>query len=203
MKKIFVLLMTCLVMISCGGCGNAQTKEKEVDGNPKTSQMQAICELATMDCYYHNVAKYTEKDVSGAWFWKKNKKFWIEYSGVVTIGIDASKLKMRVEDDTVTISIPEAKVLGAKADPDSLTEDSFYVEKDSAAIVAEDQTAAYKEAEANMAERASNDTTLLADAQQRAQNLLEDYVKNIGEVVGRQYIICWEYPEDREQSSEE
>lgn len=37
--------------------------------------------------------------------------------------------------------------------------------------------------------KASDDTLLLANAQQRVQKLLEDYVTNIGESVGKTYKI--------------
>ena len=50
-----------------------------------------------------------------------------------------------------------------------------------------------------MQESASGDTILLANAQQRAQKLIEDYVNNIGDCVGKKYKINWMYLEDNEQ----
>ena len=44
-----------------------------------------------------------------------------------------------------------------------------------------------------MEEEASGDSALLAAAQQRAQNLLEEYVKNVGSVTGTEYTITWKY----------
>lgn len=203
MKKIIAVLIVIVTMCSCVACGKTEAVAKTIDGEPQSSQMKAICELATMDCYYHNVAKYTEKDASGILLWKKDKRFWVSYSGVVTIGIDASKLQMEVKDNEVTVTIPNAKVLSTKVDEESLTESSFYIDKDSADIVAEDQTMAYKEAQENMLEKASKDTALLANAQQRAQSLLEDYVKNIGNAVGKEYKISWIYLEEASDSKEE
>ena len=40
-------------------------------------------------------------------------------------------------------------------------------------------------------ETAAKDKTLLANAQQRAKSLLEEYIKNIGEAVGKEYKIDW------------
>lgn len=37
---------------------------------PQVSQMKSICELATIDRYYHNVAKYSEDDATGV-LWLK------------------------------------------------------------------------------------------------------------------------------------
>ena len=165
--------------------------------------MKAICELATMECYYHNVAKYTEKDAEGILFWKKDKRFWVEYSGVVKIGIDASLINIKVNEDSVTISIPEAKVLASDVDEVSLTEDSYIVDIDSANIKGEDQTKAFAEAQKNMVKAASKDSALLASAQQRAQTLLEEYVTNIGNAVGKEYSVEWKYISDDGHDSAE
>ena len=153
--------------------------------------MKAICELAVMKCYYHNVAKYTEEDAEGFFVWKKDKKFWIEYSGVVTLGVDVSQVSIEIEDNEVTITLPEAKVFGCEVDSDSLTEDSFIVAKGSASIDAADEVEALKIAQTRLAEMAPNDRTLLANARQQVQNLLEDYISNIGNAVGKEYSIKW------------
>ena len=136
------------------------------------TEMRAICELSTMDCYYHNVAKYFEKDAQKGFLGigKKDKRFWMEYSGVVRMGIDVSLVKVEVEDMQVTITIPEAKVLKCTVDSESLSQNSYIVD-----------------------EMAAKDKTLLANAQQRAKSLLEEYIKNIGEAVGEEYKIDWIY----------
>lgn len=191
-KKILILMTAILLCFSSVSCNN---EEKNIVSEPNVSQMKAICELAVMECYYHNVAKYFEEDASGVLFWKKDKKFWIEYSGVVSIGIDASQIKMSIKGDNVEITIPKAKVMSCRVDPDSLTDSSFIIAPDSANVDAEDQNNVFKEAQDNMKAEAENDTALLANAQQRTQNLLEEYVKNIGNVIGKEYTISWKYQE--------
>lgn len=195
MKKYIIVFIAVIVMGLCVSCGQSEEMQTE-KMEPQSSQMKAICELATMECYYHNVAKYTKKDASGILLWKKDKHFWVTYDGVVNLGIDTSKLQVEVNGEEVTITIPEAKVLSTRVDEESLTKDSFYIDKDSADIEGEDQTAAFKEAQDYMEEKASKDTALLASAQQRAEKLLEDYVKNIGEAVGVEYKITWKYLEE-------
>lgn len=185
MKKCTLLLLGTALLIALTACGTPM--------EPKTSQMKAICELAVMDCYYHNVAKFKEEDAEGVLWWQKDKQFWIEYSGTVTLGIDASLLAVEVKDTEVTITIPEATVLRCTVDSTSLSEDSFIVTKDSARIAAEDEVAAFAAAQTYLEESASRDTALLASAQQRAQGLLEDYITNIGKAVGKEYSVKWEY----------
>ena len=189
-KKIVSMVLVAVMCMTCISCGQ---KEQKMVEEPKVSQVKAICELAVMDCYYHNVAKYFEEDASGIWLWKKDKKFWIEYSGVVRIGIDASQVQMEVKDKQVEITMPKARVMNCTVDAATLNTDSFIVASDSAKVEAEDQTKAFEEAQKNMEMEAAGDAALLANAQQRAQNLLEEYVKNVGSVTGTEYTITWKY----------
>ena len=53
-----------------------------------------------------------------------------------------------------------------------------------------------------MKEEAEKDTLLLANAQQRAQKLLEDYVNNIGNCVGKTYNIKWIYLDGAKELNE-
>ncbi len=197
MKKILSVFIVIILCFSCFGCSKeAEPEIPEV--SIKKTQMKAICELATMDCYYHNVAKYHEDKATSLWgtgLFSKDRDFWVEYAGVVTVGIDASRLEISVEGDIVTITMPPAEIQGCKVDENTLNEDSFIVAKGSAKIEAEHQTKAFQEAQKIMLEAASNDTTILASAQQRAEKLLTDYVNNIGNQIGKTYTINWVYVE--------
>ena len=200
MRKIAVVLLAVMMMYIGTSCGNV-TSTKTVE--PRTSEVQSICELAVMECYYHNVAKFLEKDAEVTFFWKKDKHFWVEYSGTVKLGVDVSKVKLAVNGTDVTIEIPEAKVLNSHVDSASLTKDSYIVAQDSVASTADDETMAFKQAQEQLEEAAASDKTLLAMAQNRAQKLLEDYVNNIGDAVGKKYTIQWVYldSEDTQEST--
>ena len=194
MKKylsVILIIMMCFSSVSCA---------KEIKNiAPETSQMKSICELAVMECYYHNVAKYKEENATGILWWEKDRHFWMEYAGVVTIGVDTSLMNIEVKDENVTITIPPAKVLGCKVDETTLTEDSFIVAQNSAKVEAEHQTEAFKSAKDKLESEAKLNFTLLAAAQQRVQKLLEDYVTNIGNSVGKTYKIKWVYLEGAEE----
>lgn len=197
MKKIISIIIITIMCFCCVACSKSDNSNKEIV--PQVAQMQSICELATMKCYYHNVAKYKESDASGALWWKKDRNFWVEYTGIVTIGIDASLVNIEVNDETVIITIPSAKVLSCEVDAETLTENSFIVEKKSAKVEAEHQTEAFKQAQTEIQQKASSDTALLANAQQRVQKLLEDYVNTIEDCIGKDYKIKWVYMEDNEK----
>lgn len=193
MKKTAAILLAVLMLVSLVGCKAAP---KPVEIGLEQSQMRMICELAVMECYYHNVAKFTQEDATGFWLWKKDKHFWIEYSGTVKLGIDASRVAMKQDGDKVTITLPPAKVLTCEPDQDSINSDSYIIDHKSASINSADTVKAIEEAQKKLRQKVQNDQALLNEAQQRAKTLLEDYVNNIGRAVGKEYAIEWEYLEE-------
>lgn len=197
-KWIFIFIgMICLFFLT--SCGNTK---KTVSMEPEAVQMKAICELAVMDCYYHNVAKFEDEDAEGILWWRKDKNFWIEYGGIVTLGVDASLVTVDVNGAEVVITLPKATVLNCTVDSASLTKESFIVAKDSAEIEAEDELEAFSVAQEYLKKNASEDTVLLDNAQQRVENLLEDYITNIGDAVGKEYSIKWVYLDASDESTE-
>ena len=47
------------------------------------------------------------------------------------------------------------------------------------------------EAQKNMEETARSNSALLAQAKERAKNVIEGYVKNVGEQLGEEYTVEW------------
>lgn len=189
------LLCIVILLLSVSGCGSKKDDDapKQAADCLELSQMQSVCELATLECYYHNTAKSTS--TKPILFWNTTKKLWIEYSGIVKIGIDISKLAMEVNGNVVTITLPDAKILSCKLDDSSLSKDTFYSESKglgAGKINAEDQSKAFAQAQENMLEEAQKDDTLLFQAKERAKTLLLNYVKNIGDAVGTVYEVQWE-----------
>lgn len=186
MKKIGYILAGIL-LISAVGCGK---KEELPQEELKESQLQSVCELATLETYYHNTVRMDDK--RQVLWWDTKTQLWIEYSGIVKVGVDFSEVSMKVEGDVIQITIPEAKVLDYKVDEASLTEDSYLVGKSglfAPEISAEKQSDAFAAAEEKMKETAENDKALLLQARQRAETLLEEYARNIGELQGKEYQV--------------
>jgi hypothetical protein len=73
---------------------------------------------------------------------------WIEYEGVATIGFDMTDIEITVSDDTVSITMPDAKLLGKKVVESTLNETSYISSSDGFffknKITAEDQRDAVK-----------------------------------------------------------
>ena len=93
-------------------------------------------------------------------------------------------------DGVVKITIPDAEILDVDLDEESmsepLTDTGFMTE-----ITKEEETAALAEAQDNMKETAQANGALLVQAKERAKNLIEGYVINVGEQIGEEYTVEW------------
>lgn len=188
-QKYMLYLVLCIITVSIGGC----SKKEETDREPDVAQIRSICQLATLECYYHDVVKFDEKeDVLITFGDRGHKQFWIEYSGIVKVGIDMSKVKMSVKGDKVTVTIPNAEVLSCKVDEKSL-DPSKYISKTGwlTEITSEDEVEAFSKAKEKMEKTAKENKTLLLNARERAKTLIENYVTNIGNLIGKTYQIKW------------
>ena len=190
MKKILIgLAVSALLLIS--GC----SKKDQPLEMPAVNQIRNICDLATLDCYYHNVAK-SKKEAGGGFLaiGEKDRFFWIEYTGIVRLGIDFSKVEMSVEENLVRITMPEAKILSVSVDENSIDENSYIASKDgfnSNKITAEDQIEAIKKAQIEMEETVQKNKMLLLSAENRAKSLIENYITRLGEATGVTYHVVW------------
>lgn len=190
-KNIAVISMCVMMMCSLSACGLKQ-KDTSVEKVINITQMKAICELATLECYYHNVAKVSkEKDVL---WWDTKAELWIEYSGIVKVGVDISDLDLEVNGEVVNITMPKAAVLSCEVDETKLNKDSYIMIREGLGaekITADDQTLAFQTAQDSMREAAETDEELISQAQQRAEDLLESYINNVGDILGKKYTISW------------
>ena len=199
MKRLSLLIVVVFFIGMLSGCSGSPTPAAE---EPDIMQIRSICNLATLECYYHNVAKSIKEAGSGISHWgEKDRKFWIEYTGSAKIGIDMSKVSMRIEGNNITISMPNAKLLSI--DIEELTQDSYIISDDGwnkNKITAEDQTAAINAAQAVMKKSVESNSALLLNAQNRAKNLIETYINKMGELSGVSYTIQWEYKDSSTES---
>ena len=185
-KFTCVILITLLSINCLFGCGSQKQK-------PDFSSIKSVCELSTLKCYYHNVATY-EKNAHGLLkvFGSGYKKIWIEYSGIVNLGIDINKVDISEPNtnNVITIKIPDAEVQSTSLDKSTLSEpltDKGVFTK----ITTEEKTEALSSAQQNMKETAQKDTSLLAQAKEHAKLILQGYINNLGEEFNEEYTIKW------------
>lgn len=216
MKKIrlflFLLVMTAVSLSGCGNAGtsgaeNGSREEKTEDMSepdetqngtnvPQLDRVKMICELVTLECRYHNVAKSRKEPGRGlSHIGEKERVFWIEYTGIAEISFKTEDLKMSRDGTVITIVLPEPRVT-CSVDSDSWTRDSYVISEDrwiqKNPITAEDQTQAVRDAQTAMEEKIRNNSSLLNAAKLQAKELIENYIAQIGEAAGVTYTVNWE-----------
>lgn len=186
------------VVLCLTGCGK-ETQTADFSG------VTSVCELATLKCYYHNVAK-AETEASGIfakWLKTGYKKTWTEYSGIIEYGIDISQVTVSEPDKNgvVTVTMPDAQVLNVDVDEDSLgtplTDTGFLT-----SVTTEEKTTTLAGAQEAMEQQAKENTEMLSQAKARAKTLIEEYIKNVGESIGEEYTVEWKDAEPGMTESE-
>lgn len=192
------MLLVGTVVLCLTGCGK-ETQTADFSG------VTSVCELATLKCYYHNVAK-AETEASGIfakWLKTGYKKIWTEYSGIIEYGIDISQVTVSEPDKNgvVTVTMPDAQVLNVDVDEDSLgtplTDTDFLT-----SVTTEEKTTTLAGAQEAMEQQAKENTEMLSQAKARAKTLIEEYIKNVGESIGEEYTVEWKDAEPGMTESE-
>ncbi len=199
--------MICLVLLIVILFLPGNKKESRPVELSEYSSISDICELATLRSYYHNVAMYEEepegavKVISDILTWPFNqllktgyKQFWLEYSGIVEIGVDLKTDKIQINNPdasgVVNVYVPDAKVLNVDANENSfsdpLDETGLFT-----TITAKERSDTYAAAQDAMRQEAENDQALLGRAKNNAKILLERYIVNLGKAMGVDYSINW------------
>lgn len=196
MKKqsVAAACVTALLLLTTA-CGKAEEPALPL---PQEGQMKAICQLAVLECDYHNLAKFEQKDASKFLWMTKDKRFWVEYSATTVLGIDVNQVSMELQGDVVSITLPKAQVLDCKVNGDSLSKDSYIVDKASAPVTAEDEVYAFQEAQASLRQDVEADQNMLNLAQTRAEELLRNYVNSLAKATGTEYQVEFHYIEEDE-----
>lgn len=208
LKKIYVLLYVISLIAALTGCTAGETAEDEGisvqedftenDSEkhvPELSQVQEICELAALECYYHNVARSVKEPGTGVFhLGEKERPFWIEYTGIAEISFKSDRIKMERKGNEIIITLPPPEVT-CKVDPTSWSEDSYVISKDQwiqkNPITARDQTEAIEAAQADMQAMVENDPSILRNARMQAEDLIRNYIQQIGRAAGVEYQISW------------
>lgn len=197
MKKqsVAAACVTALLLLTTA-CGKA---EEPVLPVPQEEQVKTICQLAVLECEYHNLAKYQDGQKVERFLWMtKGKRFWVEYSATAVLGINADQVSMKLQGDVVSITLPRARVLNCKVNGDSLSKDSYIVDKDSAPVTAQDEVAAFRDAQDGLQKTVEADNNMMNLAQKRAEELLRNYVNSLAKATGTEYQVEFHYIEEDE-----
>ena len=195
-KQSVAAACVAALLLLTTACGKAEEPALPL---PQEEQVKTICQLAVLECEYHNLAKYQDGQKVERFLWMtKGKRFWVEYSATAVLGIDADQVSMELQGDVVSITLPRARVLDCKVNGDSLSKDSYIVDKDSAPVTAEDEVYAFQEAQDGLQKTVEADSDMLDLAQTRVEELLKNYVTSLAKATGTEYRVEFHYLEEDE-----
>ena len=194
MKKLIRLAILMIGACLIYGCGNQQSTFLL----PEEEQIRQICELSTLECEFNNVAKGEKTKGEGiAHLGEKDRKYWIEYVGIVKLGIDMSKVSMEIKDTDVIITLPKAEIQFMDIKDDSYNADSVVTSQDAFfnknKITVDEQQEAIADAQATMERTILESQDLMQKAQDRAKTLIENYIRNVGAASGITYNVQLKY----------
>ena len=153
-----------------------QESEPVITADLLGQQLRDIQELSTVEYHYTNMGRFeNQKDFYG---WKvpfTTKSFIVAYDGVIKAGVDLSEMKIEVSGKTITVTMPEAKVLSHEMDEESL---EVYDETHNIfnPIEIEDYTQFTADQKESIEARAL-DNGLLTSAAQRAENTVRGLIE--------------------------
>ena len=189
-KNIVILIVLLLLVIT--GCG-----KKNTDVKPSLSQVRNISDLATVKAYYHNVAKVEKKKGQGlTHLFEVDRKYWIEYTGVVKIGIKMSSITIDEKDNVVIINMPRAEILSHHCE--NYNDDSIYKNEDGFnenKIEDSEINEAIKKADEEMLEKVKSNQSLFNRAEDGAEKLIQNYIEQVGKISGKKYEVKFVYGE--------
>ena len=120
---------------------------------------------------------------------------WIEYEGVARIGIDMREMTISITGNTITMTMPKAKILSIKPNKEKLNEDSYVSSADGWLIknpvTVEEQEDAIAKGQQEMETAVINNAGLFERAESRAKKLIENFIAQMGEIIGQEYTIIW------------
>lgn len=164
------ILLCALVGGACflGGRWSAgQSENTQIDAVVLQNQLTEIRELATVTYAYTNMAQFeSSSDFYGVKVPFTTKSFILTYDGTIKAGVDLDGAAVDISGTTVTVTLPEARILSHEIDQDSV---EVFDEKTSIfnPFTVEDFTSFQADQKAAMEERALS-RGLLEEARSKA-----------------------------------
>ena len=191
-KKPYVILLL-IIVLAIIIVSLLPARKPSIFRRSNFDKIESISKLATIETYYHNVAtKEEEANGLGKLFFNMGyKKIWIEYEGTVKFGIDAKKVKIGKPNSNgvVKVYVPKAEIIGEPniiknklGDP--ITDTGFLT-----SVSPKEKTDAIAYAQEKMVETAEQDTQTKILAEQRARELIKNYIIETGKGLGEEYTV--------------
>ncbi|MBQ6997674.1 MAG: DUF4230 domain-containing protein [Oscillospiraceae bacterium] len=151
-------------------------------------EIEAISELTTLECRYHNVAAY-EKE--GGFVDIGKQYVWFEYDVIVKVGIDTNQMRIEEpnDDGVVKIYLPPAQILGAEEVESTIFKPVCELGPFTKLTAEEEREIISKGV--NKLRDDAKTQEIVKQAIESTREVIRQYVENIGKLKGESYTIEW------------
>ena len=118
-KKVISLVLAVLVGIGCGWYINSQVhRAPVVSADMIETKIDSISEINGAQMVYRGLITYTDGDIP----FINQKGFSMIYDAKIKAGIDFSKVKVDVDNNsnTIVVSVPKATITSIEINPDTI-----------------------------------------------------------------------------------
>ena len=189
-NKIILTLLAVIIAMGLfigGFMIGGKDSGKKIDASVIESTLNDISEMSTVEYNYTNMALMeNHKEFYGWTLPFTTSKFIITYDGSIKAGIDFSKVTIDVNENTITVTLPDAKILSHTIDYDSLQvmDEKYSVFNK---ITIDDYNSFYADQSKAMEQKAI-EKGLLAEAKVNAQAIIRTAIL---EVAGDTYTVVF------------
>ena len=191
-QLLIIVLVVDIILCGAFIATKLLNNKTHADRQISESSIRHICELATLECFYHNVTEWNDPGD----FFNAGKKLWMEYDGIVRVGIKGEQVHVSDpdKDDVITVTIPSAAILGKDLDEKSIYE----IDSQSplwgfvpiyGSVSTEDRKEALSGAQKDMEASAMKNEMILSEARERAKMIIEKNIISLGEAGGKHYTV--------------
>lgn len=156
--------------------------------NHNLFNIEMISELTTIECRYHNVAV---RDIEGNLLGVGKQYVWFEYDVIVSVGIDVNEVDIQTPtpDGIVKIYLPPAKILEAKPDKSTISKPVCELGAFTK-LTADEELQTINDGTQKLKDDAKTQE-IIYQAHNSAKDTIEQYVVNMGKLIGEEYTVEW------------
>lgn len=177
---IFLVLLAMLIFFA-GMMFAGKRSEPEITSTSLTQQLQEIQDLAVLEYSYTKVGKFENSLELNGWDIPLTKKsFLLTYSGKLQAGIDMSQIEISIDKKTITVLLPDVKIIGNILDEDSI--EVYDETKNIFNPISINDYKVFASTQKTMVEEEAIENGFLSEAATRAQSAIRSFLEMIPEI---------------------
>ncbi|MHA6603282.1 DUF4230 domain-containing protein [Aerococcus urinae] len=190
-KKFLGALVIILGLLAVAFIGGhylgKQDSQTEITSELVGNRLEQAKELTTTKYFYTNTASFENQRKFYNWNLPfTTKKFIVSYDGVIHVGIDLSAIDVKVQDQTIDVTLPEVKILSHDIDSDSVK--VFDEEASIFNKMTVDDYANFTNEQKKASEEEAKDKGLLEAAKQNTERTIKE-ILNMDPTIQENYTI--------------